>query len=327
MSVNVITVNNLVKSFQIQIKNSGIRGQIEGIFSKKFKVIKAVNNISFKISKGESVGFIGPNGAGKSTTIKILTGILHSTGGQIDVLGFDPAKSRQTLSFKLGSIFGQKTQLWYHLPPKDTFDLLASIFEIDSKTYQNRLSKLIRTFAIQEVVNTPVRKLSLGQRMKCELVAALLHNPEILLLDEPTIGLDIIAKKQLRKVIKQLNETEKKTILLTSHDLSDIEDVCKRVIVINHGKIIFDGLLEDLKKNYIKRKRIRVVFESKKVPDVKLSGVTVMHQEDFAVIYEININKMNIRTFINALMKKDIVDITISDIEIEEIIEELYKKK
>lgn len=324
----IIDVKNLNKTFQIQVKEKGVKGYFKAIFKKKYKLTKAVQNISFKINKGESVAFIGPNGAGKSTTIKMLTGILYPTSGDINILNYNPSKDRVKLSFKLGSIFGQKSQLWYHLPARDTFDLFASIFEIDETKYNKRLNQLIDVFDIGEFVNQPVRKLSLGQRMKCELVASLLHNPEILLLDEPTIGLDIIAKKQLRETIKKLNKENGKTIILTSHDLADIENVCDRVIIINHGKILFDNSINVLKKKYLTKKRIKVICENKP-KSLTIKGCKILEKDEFSILYEISLDKLDVKDFVKKLMieQKDILDMTISDMAIEEIIEEFYKIK
>ena len=321
----IINVKNLSKVFRTQIKENGVMGSFKAIFKREYRRIVAVDNISFSIKKGESVAFIGPNGAGKSTTIKMLTGILYPSSGFISVAGFNPQEDRVKLAFRLGSIFGQKTQLWYHLPARDSFNLFRSIFEIDKKVFDKRLKELIDIFEIHEYVDVPVRRLSLGQRMKCELVGSLLHNPDILLLDEPTIGLDIIAKRQLRETIKKLNKEKGKTIILTSHDLEDIENVCDRVIIINHGRILFDNSINKLKSDYITKKRIKIITENKpKI--IKREGVEVLKVNDYSIIYEIDLGSIDAKSFIsNAISsQKDIVDISIMDMKIEEIIEHFY---
>jgi ABC-2 type transport system ATP-binding protein len=321
----IIQVKNLSKTFRTQVKEGGVWGSFKAIFKRRYKYVHAVENVSFKINKGESVAFIGPNGAGKSTTIKMLTGILYPTSGDMSVVGFNPPKDRVKLSFKLGSIFGQKTQLWYHLPARDSFNLFRSIFEIDKKVFDKRLNDLIKNFNIEEFIDVPVRRLSLGQRMKCELVSSLLHDPDVLLLDEPTIGLDIIAKRQLRETIKKLNKEKGKTIILTSHDLEDIENVCDRVIIINHGRILFDDSIDKLKAEYVTKKRIKIITENKpKI--IQGRGVEVLKVNDFSIIYEINLGVIDAKSFINKAIKsqKDIVDISIMDMKIEEIIEDFY---
>ena len=321
----IINVKNLSKTFRTQVKEEGVWGSFKAIFKREYREVVAVDNISFSIKKGESVAFIGPNGAGKSTTIKMLTGILYPTSGDMVVAGFNPQKDRVKLSFKLGSIFGQKTQLWYHLPARDSFNLFRSIFEIDKKVFDKRLNDLIKTFNIEEFIDVPVRRLSLGQRMKCELVASLLHDPDVLLLDEPTIGLDIIAKRQLRETIKKLNKEKGKTIILTSHDLEDIENVCDRVIIINHGRILFDDSIDKLKAEYVTKKRIKIITENKpKI--IKGKGIEVLKVNDFSITYEISLGVIDAKSFINKAIKsqKDIVDISIMDMKIEEIIEDFY---
>lgn len=324
----IIGVKNLSKVFRTQVKENSVFGSFKAIFNRKYREVVAVDNISFSIKKGESIAFIGPNGAGKSTTIKMLTGILYPSSGNIVVAGFNPQVDRVKLSFKLGSIFGQKTQLWYHLPARDSFNLFRSIFEIDKKVFDKRLKELINIFEIHDYVDVPVRRLSLGQRMKCELVGSLLHNPDILLLDEPTIGLDIIAKRQLRETIKKLNKEKGKTIILTSHDLEDIENVCDRVIIINHGRILFDASIDKLKSEHITKKRIKIVTENKpKI--IKGKGVEVLKVNDFSIIYELDLGITDAKSFISKAIshQKDIVDISIMDMKIEEIIEEFYKVK
>jgi len=322
-----IEVRNLTKRFKIKQKRAGFIGSLKSIIKPEIKEIIAVNNISLKIKEGEIVGFIGPNGAGKSTTIKILTGILYPTKGEANVSDLVPWEKRVDLSYKIGSVFGQKPQLWYHLPAIDTFNLFSKIYDLDDKEYKERLNYLVNLFEIKDLINTPVRKLSLGQRMKCEIVASLLHKPKILLLDEPTIGLDIIAKQKIRELIKELNKNDGVTILLTSHDVQDIERLCKRVVIINHGKIVYDGDLEQLNKKYLKNKIVSVKFEDN-FDGFELKGVKVLKSEKYSADFEIDTNKISIKELIDYLVRKyEVLDINISGTPIEEIITKIYNEK
>lgn len=245
--MNIIEVKNLNKKFKIKEKEKGLKGSIKSIFKPKYKIIDAVNDINFSVEKGEILAFIGPNGAGKSTTIKMLTGILYPTSGQIKVIGIEPYKKRKELAYKIGTVFGQKEQLWVHLTPYDNFKFFGAIYDIPDDEIEERITELKNVFELEEFINTPVRNLSLGQRIRCEIVAALIHKPEVLFLDEPTIGLDPVVKENIRKLIKQMNKEYNMTIFLTSHDVGDIEKLCKRVIIINHGKIIMDDTMKNLK--------------------------------------------------------------------------------
>lgn len=260
--MNQIVVENLEKIFKVEIKVPWFKNRIKSIFKPKYKKINAVNNINFVVNSWEKVAFLWPNGAGKSTTIKMLTWILQETSWKIDVLWLSPTKDRQKLVYQIWAVFGQTSRLWYHLTAKDTFLLFSKLFDIKMQDYEKRINYLIKEFEIKDFLNTPVRKLSLGQRMRCEIVASLIHNPKIIFLDEPTIWLDIIAKQKLRDVINKINQEEKTTIFLTSHDIWDIEEICDRVIVINHWKILFDWSIKSLKKNHLKTKIIKVKFEN-----------------------------------------------------------------
>ena len=248
--MNVIEVKNLNKKFKIREKEKGIKGSIKSIFNPNYKEINAVDNISFSVEEGEMLAFIGPNGAGKSTTIKMLTGILYPTQGEINVMGLDPSKQRKKLAYQIGTVFGQKEQLWTHLTPYDNFKFFGAIYDLKDEEIEIRIKELKRVFDLEEFINTPVRNLSLGQRIRCEMVAALIHKPKILFLDEPTIGLDPVVKENIRNLIKKMNQEYKTTIFLTSHDIGDIEKLCKRVVIINHGKIILDDSMNSLKYNF-----------------------------------------------------------------------------
>lgn len=257
MSDVVVDFQDVTKSF-LRPK----AGTKKRLFKKaENETIYAVKDVSFKIERGETIAFIGPNGSGKSTSIKMMTGILFPNSGKIEVLGLSPQEQRIKLTKKIGCVFGQKSNLWFHLPPTDSFKLLGKIYDVDSKKLKQRLDHLVESFQLQEIVDTPVRKLSLGQRMKCEIVSTLLHNPEVLFLDEPTIGLDIVAKSQIRDELKRLNEEENITIFLTSHDAGDVEQIANRTIVINHGELLYDGTTQELKDHYVHTNRVEVISE------------------------------------------------------------------
>jgi ABC-2 type transport system ATP-binding protein len=258
--MSIIKVDKLCKTFRIKTKEAGLKGSVKSIFSPVYREIEAVRQISFEVEKGEILAFIGPNGAGKSTTIKMLTGILYPSGGTMEVLGMDPSSERKALSYRIGTVFGQKSQLWFHLPPLDSFNLLGSIYEIDRKKLKSRIEMLKEIFEIGDLMDVPVRKLSLGQRIRCEIAASILHEPEIIFLDEPTIGLDVVVKQKVRELILQLNREEKTTIFLTSHDAGDIEQLCRRAIIINHGEVVLNESIKNLKHNYLNKKIIDIKY-------------------------------------------------------------------
>jgi len=323
----IISIKDLNKTFKTRVSEPGLKGGLKSMFNPQYKIIKAVNNISFDVREGELVSFIGPNGAGKSTTLKMLSGILFPDSGTIKVNNLNPQKEPQKLSYKVGTIFGQKPQLWFHLPPIDSFDLFSKIYDLDQVEYKKRLEYLINRFEIQDIVNQPVRKLSLGQRMRCEFVLALLHNPKILFLDEPTIGMDIIVKKNIRELIKKINEEEKVTVILTSHDMGDVESIADRVIVINHGNIVYDDSFDNLKKNYIKKKIIRIVTENE-IKNINTKEMKIIEKSKYSLEFEVNTKKLSIHSVIDYLMKENKVkDISIKEPPIEEIIEEIYRKE
>jgi len=322
----IINVEHLTKEFTIKKKTSGFFNYFKTIFSKGTK-FTAVKNISFNVNKGELVGLIGPNGAGKSTTIKMMTGILHPTNGTINIMGYNPVTERQILAYKIGTIFGQKPQLWYHLPAIDTYNLLKDVYNLNTTEYKKRVTHLIKEFEVEQLVNTPVRKLSLGERMRCELIGSLLHNPQLVFLDEPTIGMDIIVKKKIREMIKKMNREHQLTILLTSHDLEDIEDVCERLIIINHGTIVYDGPVKGITKKYLSTKIVTVITRDGK-PLSHPKGVKVHLTEKFKTEIHVNTKKISLKKLNTHLFNKNnIEDITIEDLPIEEVIAKIYSEK
>lgn len=322
----IIQVENLCKDFRAQKKAPGLAGSIKALVSPQYSTITAVHNVSFSANKGESLAFIGPNGAGKSTTIKMLTGILYPTSGTASVNGLVPWKGRTELSRQIGAVFGQKSQLWIHLPALDTFNLLAGIYNLEQKEYQAHLSELAEIFEISEYITVPVRKLSLGQRMRCEIVAALIHKPSILFLDEPTIGLDVVAKRNIRKLIQDLNRQKGVTVFLTSHDSGDIQEVCRRVIIINNGKMITDQKVDVLKRTYMTAKIVSLRLEGPIIPP-KLPGVQVLKMKGPGLKIRVDTDKTAIGAVLNEIISLTrIADINISPPPLEDIITSIFMK-
>lgn len=322
-----IKVEKLVKTFSSLQKQPGILASLKSLISPQYQQKIAVDNISFQVAKGDCVAFIGPNGAGKSTTIKIITGILYPTAGTVSILGLDPVKDRMELAFKIGTVFGQKSQLWYHLPPIDTFQLLCHIYELKKAEFNSRLDFLVKKFEIEHIIQTPVRKLSLGERMRCELVGSLLHRPQILFLDEPTIGLDVIAKQQMRDLLEYLNKHEGVTIFLTSHDVGDIEHLARRTIIVNHGKIVFDDVTEKLKTAISSSKVIDLVLEEPTDTFSFPSG-SILERTPHSIKIQIDASIASTEQLLAyALEHFTIVDITINDTPLEQIITQIYQSE
>ena len=323
--MKVIEVKDLKKKFKVKLKEKGLKGSIKSIFKPRYKEVEAVKDISFEVEEGEIIAFIGPNGAGKSTTIKMLTGILYPNSGEISILGINPTKNRKKLAYQIGTVFGQKEQLWTHLTPYDNFRFFGAIYDIEEEKLEEKIKDMIETFGLENFINTPVRNLSLGQRIRCEIVASLIHEPKILFLDEPTIGLDPVVKENIRSLIKQMNKEYKTTIFLTSHDVGDIEKLCKRVIIINDGKIILDDSMKKLKYDYLNKKIIEVKTKRKVIFNEE-DGLEVIKNKDCNLKIEIDNSKKNVMDVIKAINPDDIVDINISTVPLENIITEIYKK-
>jgi ABC-2 type transport system ATP-binding protein len=314
---NSVELDNLSKTFTVSRR----RG-----FRRTVSQVEAVKGISLAIPAGQSVAFIGPNGAGKSTTIKMLTGILYPTSGRAQVLGFTPWADRAKLTHHIGAVFGQRSQLWYHLPPGDTFDLLARIYNLDKQTYSKRRDMLIERFALGPFLDTSVRKLSLGQRMRAEVAASLLHAPKVLFLDEPTIGLDVIARQELRDLIREWNREEGVTVFLTSHDAGDIERVAKRVIVINHGLVVFDDKVSTMRRRYLGSKILSVKFAVPPAP-IMLPGVSILKSNEYALKLQVDTHLTDIETVMNAVLQAgSVADIAIEDPPLEEVIAVIYNQ-
>lgn len=321
----VIWAEHLHKEFQRQQKAVGLLGSLRGLRRQPAQLVPAVIDLNLQVDAGETVAFIGPNGAGKSTTIKMLTGILHPSSGQAEVLGFQPWRERQQLAFQIGTVFGQKSQLWYHLPPADSFLLLGRIYELPDRDFRQRQQDLVNWFELEEFFHVPVRKLSLGQRMRCELAAALLHRPRVIFLDEPTIGLDVVARQKLRELIKSINQQHGTTVFLTSHDTGDIDQLCRRVIMINQGRIVIDQPINELKRSYLQQKVIRVRLERPLDLAPTIAGVRVLKHKGAGLKLQLDTSVKSIDQLYMALRElAPIADITIGDPPLEDIIARIY---
>ena len=322
--MSFINVDCISKTFKVAIRNSGLKAALKSFFKREYTYIDAVKNVSFSIEKGEIVGYIGPNGAGKSTTIKMLSGILLPTAGNIRVNGLDPFKDRKKYVSNIGVVFGQRSQLSWDIPAEDTFDLLKDIYDLSDKEYQKTKTELVNLLNIQEVMKQPVRSLSLGQRMRCEIAASLLHKPKILFLDEPTIGLDAESKKIVRDFIKKLNKNHKTTVILTTHDMTDIEALAKRIILIGKGELLYDGTLSNLKKKYGSYKEV-LVSTNEKIDKIRLKGIIKKSKNINGYSFIIDSNVLSLSKLLNNLSLKYVInDIDIKNESIDDVILKLY---
>lgn len=329
----MIKVENLSKEFKISKKYPGFKGALRSFFSTEYTIKKAVDDISFEINDGEIVGYIGANGAGKSTTIKMMTGILTPSSGRIIVDGVVPYENREKNAKNIGVVFGQKTQLWWDLPVSETFPLLKDIYGVSDEEYEERMNYFKEILGLDEFFLSPVRTLSLGQRMRADLAAALIHNPKIIYLDEPTIGLDVVVKESVRKAIKNINEKYGTTIILTTHDLNDIEELCNRIIIIDKGKKIYDGELEGVKEQFGYLTTIEIQLKDKN--NIEKINFRRFKDDDFKLDMKeskvnITFNKNNISSadIIGEVMKKSkVIDFNIKETSIEDIVKKMYKNE
>lgn len=329
----MIKVENITKEFKSNKKYPGFRGAIKSFFSTEYIIKKAVDDISFSIEDGEIVGYIGANGAGKSTTIKMMTGILTPTSGKITVDGLVPYEKRKENAKRIGVVFGQKTQLWWDLPLSETFTLLKEIYEVSDKDFNERMAFLNSTLSLEDFMLTPVRSLSLGQRMRADIAAALIHNPKVVYLDEPTIGLDVMVKEKVRNAIREINKKYGTTIILTTHDLNDIEELCSRIIIIDNGKKIYDGSLEEIKSRYGARTSIELQVKKK----IDLSSLNFkenleeddlnIKEENNKIIATFNKNKISSSEIMSEILTKvEVIDFKVIETSIEDIIKKIYSE-
>jgi ABC-2 type transport system ATP-binding protein len=323
--MSAISVIHLKKYFKVYRRGAGFLPAITSLFSRKSETVAAVDDISFEIRQGELVGFIGPNGAGKTTTLKCLSGLLWPSEGKIDVLGYKPFDKKSDFLKKISLVMGQKNQLWWDLPAVETFRLNKEIYELSEEKYKQNLDELTKLLDVSETITVPVRQLSLGQRMRMELIASLIHQPKVLFLDEPTIGLDVIMQKKMRDFIAEYNRKHNSTILLTSHYMADVKELCKRVIIIDHGKLIYDGDLAKLVEKYADTKIITIdVAKSVDVKEFTKFGKIKLAEEGKVII---SVPKKNTTSVATTILKKyQIEDLNIEDPEIEDIIRLVFEK-
>jgi ABC-2 type transport system ATP-binding protein len=320
----LIEVEALSKHFRTRTRAAGLGASFRALLRPEWRLVEAVREVSFQVEEGEGVAFLGPNGAGKSTTIKMLTGILEPTAGKARVFGLEPSRRRGELARSIGTVFGQKSQLWFHLPPSDSFSLLAAIYEVPRERYLKRRDELVDRFGIGPWMNVPVRKLSLGERIRCEVAASLLHSPRLLFLDEPTIGLDVVAKHELRALLEELRKKEGMTLFLTSHDVGDIEKVCKRAIIIHHGAVVVDESMKELRHRALAKKRVGVKFAAP--VDLDLPGLSPFKRTADAASYEVDTRAHRLPEVIAALAARgELLDLTVEDEPLEDIIAEVYR--
>lgn len=321
----MIEVKHITKEYKVVKRESGLYNAVKALFSRKYDKVRALNDISFKIDDGEIIGYIGPNGAGKSTTIKILCGILTPEKGHCIVDGYVPWKDRKNYVKNIGVVFGQRSQLWWDIPIIDSFELLKDIYGIDSRTYKQNVSELSQRLNLETILKTPTRNLSLGQRMRCEIVASLLHNPKILFLDEPTIGLDAVSKLIVRDFIKEINAEKRTTVILTTHDMQDIQALTQRVMLIGKGQILLDGSLEELKKRVSDRKQITIKHRGE-TPEL-CEGMYYLEQKDDKLNISIDPKIISVSGAIAYLSAQtEIIDLEVSDISADEIVARLYRE-
>lgn len=321
-----VQVSGLKKKF-VRVKKTG--NLFERLIQSQAvrEEIWAVKDLKFSIEEGETVALIGPNGAGKSTTMKMLTGILFPTDGEASVLGMTPWKHRKQLAFSIGAVFGQKSQLWLHLPAMDTFELLSKVYELDSLEFRKRRDELIERFEVKDYVDVPVRKLSLGQRMRLEIAASLLHRPKILFLDEPTIGLDPVAKASIRELIRESNRDEKTTVLLTSHDAGDIEKLCARTMIVNFGQVVFDGSTQHLKRQFLSEREIDLKLSVATAAAPDMAGVKLVKEKGFGRKFSVDTKVASLDKVVAELLKTyEIEDIGISAPPLEDVIAQIYRE-
>jgi len=331
LSEPIIQVENLKKSFKVPKKkeSKGFFSKARNIFYREWEEIDVLRDLSFEIQEGDFIGYIGANGAGKSTTIKLLTGILAAESGKVQCLGFDPYQQRYDYSYHIGVVFGQKSILEYEVPVQASFDLYRKIYEMDDTSYKKRLGFYQDILGIEDLLHIPVRKLSFGQRMRCEVAASLLHQPKIVFLDEPTIGLDASAKKEIREFLKTVNEVDKTTIILTTHDMKDIEQLCKRVMMIDRGSIIYDGDLEQLKRNYLKEKTLRIspqeILHPEKYKELRDKTESILVTGDIEH-WQLSTDKIQLGNFIRELLEcVTFSDLNVTEPELEDIVRHIYE--
>jgi ABC-2 type transport system ATP-binding protein len=321
----VVSLSEVTKRFRVpRTRGSGLGARFRALVRPETDQVVAVDGVSFTIRRGERVAFLGPNGAGKSTTLKILAGILQPDSGHAEVLALSPFRDRRRLGFHVGTVFGQRSQLWYQLPARDSFELFRYVYELPVQAFRTRLRELETTFELHGLLDKPVRQLSLGERMRCEIAASLLHAPEILFLDEPTIGLDVSAKAILREHLRESSERAGTTLLLTSHDTGDIERVCDRVIVVNRGRVVLDGPLAALRRSYLGKRRVTAVTEAATL-ELTLPGMECVMRAPYRTTFELDVERTPLGQFVDAVSQQTLLrDLELEDPPLDELVRRLY---
>jgi ABC-2 type transport system ATP-binding protein len=323
---SIITVNDLHKHFRVAKHQRGFAGAVRNLFSREFKLVRAVDGVSFAVNPGELVGYLGPNGAGKSTTLKMLTGLLVPTSGEVVVNGRVPWRERKAYVARIGAVFGQRTTLWWDLPVIESLDLLQHIYQVPAERFRHNLDEFRALLELDPFLNTPVRSLSLGQRMRADVCAALLHDPELLFLDEPTIGLDVVAKERIRQFIKHVNRERGTTVILTTHDLSDVEKLCERVMIIDHGRLLFDGQLGTLSDRFGGQRALMVDF-AEEYADVSVAGAT-LEREGPRAVYRFGREAFSASELISLLSARfRIRDLSVREPDIEDTVRRIYEER
>ncbi|HKU37258.1 MAG TPA: ATP-binding cassette domain-containing protein [Polyangiales bacterium] len=324
--MTAVRVRALRKTFQRRVRKPGRSGLMRSWISGSVETHEAVRGIDFTVESGESLALIGPNGAGKSTTLKLLTGILYPTSGEAQVLGLTPWRERTRLAMNIATVFGQRSQLWYDLPAEESFELLARIYELPRSEFHARRAALVRRFELEPLLATQVRKLSLGQRMRCEIAASLLHRPRVLFLDEPTIGLDVVAKQEIRSLVRELNRDEGVTVVLTSHDAGDIEHLCERILLINHGSIVYHDRVSTLAARYLKRKTIEVRLAAAVEHRPQITGAVALESHALGLKLAVDTSTNALGDVLAQLVSQlPVADITIEDPPLENILGDMYR--
>ncbi len=323
----IITVSELHKHFKVNLRRRGLAGTLRGLVSREYRLVKAVDGISFEIAPGELVGYLGPNGAGKSTTLKMLTGLLVPTSGEVRANGHVPWRERQTYVARIGAVFGQRTTLWWDLPVIESLELLQHIYKVPTERFRRNLDEFRALLELDAFLGTPVRSLSLGQRMRADICAALLHEPDLLFLDEPTIGLDVVAKERIRQFILHINREHGTTVLLTTHDLSDVEKLCERVMIIDHGRLLFDGSLAALSERFGGKRELVVDF-AEDYGDVGIEGAAVVERDGTRAVYRFGRETISASELIGALSARyRISDLSVREPDIEDTIRRIYEER
>lgn len=324
--MTLIEAEDLSKTFRVYEQGDGIRGYLKSFISRDYREVHAVQDLDLEVEEGEMVGYIGPNGAGKSTTVKMLTGILEPTSGRIEVAGLDPHANRKRNAMNIGVVFGQKTQLWWDLPVKESFRLLKEIYEVSDADYEERMAEFDEVLQLDEFMETPVRKLSLGQRMRCELAAAFLHHPPIVYLDEPTIGLDVAVKERIREFIKRMNAEEDTAVMLTTHDIDDIEDLCDRIVVLDDGNKIYDGQLSALVDRFSSR-RLLLEIASDAPLEVDLDGIQAIESTEDGIEITFDREQLSASDLMRAVLEQyEVNDFHLKEPDIETVIKKIYNE-